>query len=395
MSLPFKRGRGRPKKNSVFFSPDGVGPACGVRKSLRNTAVPGVSYKKLVESIGIDSSVPPTSWRKAIDHSAEIILFYQLDLRGGFPKLSKSIRIRAEDCVCNGQSGSLLIPTVYVDENPVSSSFVETIIGRQYLADGDDLMKLLDHAGVFQDGTDEAKADGDDVGNGKVDGNKCEADYGETCMQTNLPADEGISAEAEKISDILPSTDATSAVNATVICTSSHPVMDLTSMFTLPTSLPSRHFEMEPMMVTASGISPCMAKNEELEEPALGFDGVDGDGTADSDYEQPPDEDSDDPDDVDGHGTTRKSTRLKSAKKRGAKDHSSEVDKSAKTAKISRLSSRYDSVHFPEQCSRGCCKYCRRSSARQKCSICKVRLHRSCFPLYHCRPESPLVETSN
>ncbi|XP_055346983.1 uncharacterized protein LOC129594351 isoform X6 [Paramacrobiotus metropolitanus] len=319
MSLPFKRGRGRPKKNSVFFSPDGVGPACGVRKSLRNTAVPGVSYKKLVESIGIDSSVPPTSWRKAIDHSAEIILFYQLDLRGGFPKLSKSIRIRAEDCVCNGQSGSLLIPTVYVDENPVSSSFVETIIGRQYLADGDDLMKLLDHAGVFQDGTDEAKADGDDVGNGKVDGNKCEADYGETCMQTNLPADEGISAEAEKISDILPSTDATSAVNATVICTSSHPVMDLTSMFTLPTSLPSRHFEMEPMMVTASGISPCMAKNEELEEPALGFDGVDGDGTADSDYEQPPDEDSDDPDDVDGHGTTRKSTRLKSAKKRGAK----------------------------------------------------------------------------
>ncbi|XP_055334158.1 uncharacterized protein LOC129585482 [Paramacrobiotus metropolitanus] len=139
-----------------------------LRSSTRfNQIVPttpaALSYKDLIRVVGVDPESNPLYWRKAIDHSAETVVFFQVDLRGTLPRMCKSVRICQE-----AGDRQRLIPRVYIGETLLSGDYVKTIIGRRYLADEDDLMKLLEHAGVLKENQepvveeqDEENADGD------------------------------------------------------------------------------------------------------------------------------------------------------------------------------------------------------------------------------------------
>ncbi|XP_055334177.1 uncharacterized protein LOC129585498 isoform X2 [Paramacrobiotus metropolitanus] len=122
-----------------------------LRSSTRfNQIVPtspaALSYKDLIKVVGVDPESNPLYWRKAIDHSAETVVFFQVDLRGTLPRMCKSVRI------CQEAAGrQRLIPRVYIGETLLSGDYVKTIIGKRYLADEDDLMKLLEHAGVLKE----------------------------------------------------------------------------------------------------------------------------------------------------------------------------------------------------------------------------------------------------
>ncbi|XP_055334152.1 uncharacterized protein LOC129585480 isoform X2 [Paramacrobiotus metropolitanus] len=106
-----------------------------------------MSYKDLVKVVGVDPESNPSYWRKAIDHSAETVVFFQVDLRGILPRMCKSVRI----CQAEENQQLLLVPSVYIGDTLLSGSYVKTIIGKRFLADEDDLMKLLEHAGILQE----------------------------------------------------------------------------------------------------------------------------------------------------------------------------------------------------------------------------------------------------
>ncbi|XP_055334197.1 uncharacterized protein LOC129585513 [Paramacrobiotus metropolitanus] len=134
--------------------PTGV-PATNTRPVLRsstrfNQIVPtspaALSYKDLIKVVGVDPESNPLYWRKAIDHSAETVVFFQVDLRGTLPRMCKSVRICHE-----AGDRQRLIPRMYIGETLLSGDYVKTIIGKRYLADEDDLMKLLEHAGVLKE----------------------------------------------------------------------------------------------------------------------------------------------------------------------------------------------------------------------------------------------------
>ncbi|XP_055334230.1 uncharacterized protein LOC129585540 [Paramacrobiotus metropolitanus] len=91
---------------------------------MKPPSTPSISYRELIRAIGIDPETSPSSWRKAIDHSAET--------PSGEDKQGR------------------LIPTVFVDETQLSSDYVKAVIGRRFLSDEDDLMKLLEHMGVLR-----------------------------------------------------------------------------------------------------------------------------------------------------------------------------------------------------------------------------------------------------
>ncbi|XP_055334155.1 uncharacterized protein LOC129585481 isoform X2 [Paramacrobiotus metropolitanus] len=120
-----------------------------------------MSYKELVKVVGVDCEASPSSWRKAIDHSAETVVFFQVDLRGSTPRMCKSVRICQEE--------EKLVPSVYIGESLLSATYVKTIIGKRFLTDEDDLMKLLEHAGILQEDGEffEENAEDGDGGHGE------------------------------------------------------------------------------------------------------------------------------------------------------------------------------------------------------------------------------------
>ncbi|XP_055334136.1 uncharacterized protein LOC129585472 isoform X2 [Paramacrobiotus metropolitanus] len=116
---------------------------------LKPQSTPCISYRELIRAVGIDPETNPSSWRKSIDHSAETVVFFQVDLRGTLPRMSKSVRVCREQPSGEDKQGRL-IPTVFVDETQLSSDYVKAVIGRRFLSDEDDLMKLLEHVGVLR-----------------------------------------------------------------------------------------------------------------------------------------------------------------------------------------------------------------------------------------------------
>ncbi|XP_055334160.1 uncharacterized protein LOC129585484 [Paramacrobiotus metropolitanus] len=138
-----------------------------LRSSTRfNRVVPAaMSYKDLVKVVGVDPESNPLYWRKAIDHSAETVVFFQVDLRGTLPRMCKSVRI----CQAEENQQLLLVPSVYIGDTLLSGSYVKTIIGKRFLADEDDLMKLLEHAGILQENEELAEEKEEDRDNAQWD----------------------------------------------------------------------------------------------------------------------------------------------------------------------------------------------------------------------------------
>ncbi|XP_055334174.1 uncharacterized protein LOC129585497 [Paramacrobiotus metropolitanus] len=116
---------------------------------MKPQSTPWISYRELIRAVGIDPELNPSSWRKSIDHSAETVVFFQVDLRGALPRMSKSVRVCRDQLSGEDKQGRL-IPTVFVDETQLSSDYVKAVIGRRFLSDEDDLMKLLEHVGVLR-----------------------------------------------------------------------------------------------------------------------------------------------------------------------------------------------------------------------------------------------------
>ncbi|XP_055334163.1 uncharacterized protein LOC129585486 isoform X2 [Paramacrobiotus metropolitanus] len=141
----------RPARTSVLTSIKTIATRSTLRPSTRFNqmqpiAIPSMSYKDLIKVVGVDPESNSSYWRKAIDHSAETVVFFQVDLRGTLPRMCKSVRICQEEenaCI-------RLVPSVYIGETMLSPAYIKTIIGRQYLDDEDDLMKLLEHAGILE-----------------------------------------------------------------------------------------------------------------------------------------------------------------------------------------------------------------------------------------------------
>ncbi|XP_055334149.1 uncharacterized protein LOC129585477 isoform X6 [Paramacrobiotus metropolitanus] len=131
---------------------------------MQVTASECMSYKELVKVVGVDCEASPSSWRKAIDHSAETVVFFQVDLRGVLPRMCKSVRICQEE--------EKLVPSVYIGESLLSATYVKTIIGKRFLTDEDDLMKLLEHAGILHEDGEffEENAEDGDGGHGAEEG---------------------------------------------------------------------------------------------------------------------------------------------------------------------------------------------------------------------------------
>ncbi|XP_055334164.1 uncharacterized protein LOC129585487 [Paramacrobiotus metropolitanus] len=114
---------------------------------IQVAAPESMSYRELVKVVGVDPESNPLYWRKAIDHSAETVVFFQVDLRGTVPKMCKSVRICQEE----ENHQMRLVPSVYIGESLLSATYVQTIIGKRFLTDEDDLMKLLEHAGILHE----------------------------------------------------------------------------------------------------------------------------------------------------------------------------------------------------------------------------------------------------
>ncbi|XP_055334186.1 uncharacterized protein LOC129585503 [Paramacrobiotus metropolitanus] len=161
-----------------------------LRSSTRfNRVVPAaMSYKDLVKVVGVDPESNPLYWRKAIDHSAETVVFFQVDLRGTLPRMCKSVRISQAE-----ENQQLLLvpslPSVYIGDTLLSGSYVKTIIGKRFLADEDDLMKLLEHAGILQENEELAEEKEEDRGNEEGGGDAAGNGYAEPAAKRQKQQD--------------------------------------------------------------------------------------------------------------------------------------------------------------------------------------------------------------
>ncbi|XP_055334173.1 uncharacterized protein LOC129585496 [Paramacrobiotus metropolitanus] len=113
--------------------------------------LPGMSYKDLINAVGIEPETSPSSWRKTIDHTAETVVFFQVDVHSSVPSMCKSVRITQE----HSMGERRLVPSVYLYDTLLSVDHVIEVLKRRYLADADDLMKLLEYVAALQADTEE------------------------------------------------------------------------------------------------------------------------------------------------------------------------------------------------------------------------------------------------
>ncbi|OWA53285.1 hypothetical protein BV898_17718 [Hypsibius exemplaris] len=113
----------------------------------RTAAIPlGLSFDQLMSYVDPHPEVTPNAWRKALDRPSQLAFYYQLDLRCETPSIVKAVRVRPEK-IENGQK-SRLIPTVFIRQQKLAASYVQTVLGKNHLGQIEDLIRLLEHVGA-------------------------------------------------------------------------------------------------------------------------------------------------------------------------------------------------------------------------------------------------------
>ncbi|OWA53284.1 hypothetical protein BV898_17717 [Hypsibius exemplaris] len=114
---------------------------------LPHSTVPGFSFDQLMSYVDPHPEVTPNAWRKALDRPSQMAFYYQLDLRCETPSIVKAVRVRPEK-IENGQK-SRLIPTVFIRQQKLAASYVQTVLGKSHLGQIEDLIRLLEHVGAI------------------------------------------------------------------------------------------------------------------------------------------------------------------------------------------------------------------------------------------------------
>lgn len=119
--------------------------------ALNGSSKNSLTFDTLAEVLLRTFDVTPFVWKKTIDWASQIMLFYQVDVRGVLPKISKCVRVHTEGSLDkNPKNGPRLIPSIFLGDQALPVSFVKTIVGKENITSVSDLMKLLENVALLE-----------------------------------------------------------------------------------------------------------------------------------------------------------------------------------------------------------------------------------------------------
>ncbi|OQV21475.1 hypothetical protein BV898_04679 [Hypsibius exemplaris] len=102
-----------------------------------------LTFDKLVALLDSKAVSIPEIWTKMVDRGSATVMFSQMDfLCGGSPKFLKYLRIKWESTPPEPPKP---IPSVFVDQQTISETIISAILGRNFVKEVGDVVKLLNY----------------------------------------------------------------------------------------------------------------------------------------------------------------------------------------------------------------------------------------------------------